>query len=323
MKAVVLERACRAEELYVSEVPVPEVKPGWVLVRVNGFGLNHSELILRRYEADAPYIHLPRIPGIECVGEIADPSDSSFKKGQRVVALMGGMGRSFDGSYAEYALLPAHHVFAVNNDMGWIGLAAIPETYFTAWGSLFESLRIEPSDTLLVHGGTSALGLAAIQLAKSIGCTVYATTRKKERFELLKQQGADFPLLDDGTLADRFRAVCPQGAAKMLELVRISSAAELTGFLVRHGTVCVTGTLDFNSGSNFDPIKNIPSGTYLTSFYSNYPTQQIMDEIFAHIRQHNLKPAIGRVFPLEKIADAHLLMEQNAANGKIVVSVSE
>lgn len=323
MKAVVLERTCRAEELHVSEVPVPEVKPGWVLVKVKAFGLNHSELILRRYEADAPYIRLPRIPGIECAGEIAGPSDSNFKKGQRVVALMGGMGRSFDGSYAEYALLPAHHVFAVNNDMGWIELAAIPETWFTAWGSLFESLRIEPSDTLLIHGGTSALGLAAIQLAKSIGCTVYATTRKKERFELLKQQGADFPLLDDETLADRFRAVCPEGAVKMLELVRISGAAELTSFLARHGTVCVTGTLDHNAGSNFDPIKNIPSGAYLTSFYSNYPTQQIMDDIFAHILQHNLKPIIGRVFPFERIADAHLLMEQNAANGKIVVSISE
>ncbi len=183
MKAVVLTKTCKAVDLHLSKVPIPSVKPGWVLVKVKAFGVNRSELFLRSYEANAPYIKLPRIPGIECVGEIADASDSSFRKGQRVIALMGGMGRSFDGGYAEYALLPISQVFKVDTDLSWIELAAVPETYFTAYGSLFDCLQLIYTDTLLIRGATSALGLAAMQFAKSIGCTVFASTRNKEKFD--------------------------------------------------------------------------------------------------------------------------------------------
>ena len=219
MKAVVLEKTCKAEEMIIKDMPIPEVKPGWVLVKVKAFGINRSEVILRSYEADAPYIKLPRIPGIECVGEIVDPSDSNFKTGQRVVALMGGMGRSFDGSYAEYALLPVSHVFNANTNLDWTEMASIPETFFTAYGSLFDCLQIQSEDILLIHGATSALGFAAIQLAKAIGCTVIGTTRKEERLEFLKEIGADFAILDDGTLSKQVMKAFPSGITKILELV--------------------------------------------------------------------------------------------------------
>jgi NADPH:quinone reductase len=232
------------------------------------------------------------------------------------------MGRSFDGSYAEYALLPISQIFTVHTSLDWISLAAIPETYFTAWGSLFDGMQLSYSDSLFIRGGSSALGLASIQLAKSIGCTVYATTRDSRKFELLKKQGADFTLCDDETLSDQFLSVCPGGVTKLLELVGITTFPQSVKFLAHHGCICVTGMLGHSDlTENFDPIKAIPNGVYLTSFYSNYPTQKIIDDIFAHIRQYNLQPAVGRVFPLEKIADAHLLMEHNTANGKIVITV--
>ncbi len=322
MRAVVLTKTCPAEDLRVSEVPVPVVKPGWVLVKVRAFGLNRSEVILRRHEADAPYIQLPRIPGIECAGVVADPSDSRFRAGQRVVALMGGMGRSFDGSYAEYALLPAHHVFTVDGDWDWVELAAIPETWFTAWGSLFEGLQLSSQDILYIHGGTSALGLAAMQNARSIGCTVLSTTRNVGKLDFLRAQGASLALLDDETLVDRVRAAFPSGVTKALELVWPMGFQNTAKLLKHRGIACVTGGLAHESPNGFDPIKGIPNGAYLTSFYSNFPTQAVMDEIFAHMRAHRLKPVVGRVFPLEKIAGAHLLMEQNEANGKIVVQVA-
>lgn len=94
MKAVVLSKPTLAENIKLTEVPVPQVRPGWVLVKVRAFGLNHSEQILRQNEIQADYIRKPIIPGIECAGEIAVPSDSRFQKGEKVVALMGGMGRS-------------------------------------------------------------------------------------------------------------------------------------------------------------------------------------------------------------------------------------
>ena len=168
-------------------------------------------MYLRSYEADEPYIKLPRIPGIECVGEIIDPSDSNLKPGQAVIALMGGMGRSFDGSYAEFALLPVSHVFTVERDLSWTELAAIPETYFTAYGSLFESLQLVPTDTIFIRGATSALGLASLQLAKNIGCLVAVSTRTAENIVLLKRYGADVVLLDDGTISRQFYDIFPKG----------------------------------------------------------------------------------------------------------------
>lgn len=322
MKAVVLERTCSAEEMIIKDVPIPEVKPGWVLVKVKAFGINRAEISLRKYEADAPYIKLPRIPGIECVGEIADPSDSNLKTGQRVVALMGGMGRSFDGSYAEYALLPVSHVFNANTELDWTEMAAIPETFFTAYGSLFECLQIQLNDIILIHAATSALGFATIQLAKSIGCTVIGTTRKEERLEVLKEIGADYAILDDGTLSKQVMQLFPSGITKVLELVGPTAIEETSKLLKKHGIICSTGQLGGASAQGFDVIKSIPNGVYLSSFYSNYPTQEIIDEIFNHIKQYNLKPHISKVFSLNEIAKAHLMMEQNKANGKIVVLVS-
>lgn len=132
MRAVVIDKPTKAEDIFLREVPIPEVKSGWVLVKIMAFGLNHSEQILREYEIERDYIKKPVIPGIECVGLIEDPSDSGLPKGQKVAALMGGMGRSFDGSYAEYALLPVSHVFPIETRLSWEEIAAVPETYYTA-----------------------------------------------------------------------------------------------------------------------------------------------------------------------------------------------
>ncbi|MDS0524312.1 zinc-binding dehydrogenase [Clostridium sp. SHJSY1] len=322
MKAVKLEKTCKAEEMIIKDIPIPEIKPGWVLVKIKAFGINRSEVIFRSYEANASYITLPRIPGIECVGEIVNPSDSNFKTGQHIVALMGGMGRSFDGSYAEYALLPVSHVFQVNTNLSWTEMAAVPETFFTAYGSLFDCLQIQSEDIILIHAATSALGIAAIQLAKSVGCTVIGTTRKEERLEFLKEIGADFSMLDDGTLSKQIRNVFPEGLTKVLELVGPTAIEDTSKLLKKHGIICSTGQLGGSALQRFDVIKSIPNGVYLSSFFSNYPTQEIIDEIFNHIKKYNLKPHISKVFTLDEIAKAHLLMEQNKANGKIVVLVN-
>jgi NADPH:quinone reductase len=323
MKAVVLEGACSARELRLSTVPIPSVIPGWVLVKVRAFGINRSEVYMRTVEADSPHIKLPRIPGIECAGEIAEPSDSSFRKGQRVVALMGGMGRSFDGSYAEYSLLPSSNVFAIDIDLSWEDLAAIPETYFTAHGSLFDCLQLDPADHLLVRGATSALGLASVQLAKSIGCTVLGTSRQSSRLPILRDLGVDLPLLDDATLNERIRSARPDGIDKILELVGPATLRQSMLWLSYHGIICCTGVLGHRfSLDAFDPIKFIPNGVYLTSFFSNYPTQDRIDEIFRHLAAHQLRPVISQVYRFDQIGLAHELMENNNAVGKIVVTLN-
>lgn len=322
MKAVVLYKSCYPHELKISEVPVPEVIPGWVLIKVKAFGLNRSELFLRASEADEPYIKLPLIPGIECAGEIADPSDSNFEVGQIVVALMGGMGRSFDGSYAEYTLVPSKNVFKVDMAHGWEELAAIPETFFTAYGSLFDCLQLKSEDILLIRGGTSALGLSAIQLAKSVGVTVITSSRNENKRDLLMRHGADNVFIDDGTLPEQLFSQYPKGVDKALELIGPATLLESARLVRHHGIICSTGALGKKGLlNNFDPIKDILSGVYMTGFFSNYPTQTKINDIFDHIKKHKLHPLISKVFSLHEIGQAHTLMENNTANGKVIIKI--
>lgn len=320
MKAVVLTKPCKAEEMRLSDIPVPEVRSGWVLIKVRAFGINHSEVLLRQFEIAQDYIRKPIVPGIECVGEVSDPSDSGFRKGQRVVALMGGMGRSFNGSYSEYALLPTSHVFTIESRLDWAELAAIPETFYTAYGSLVMSLQLSRDDLLLVRGGTSTVGLAAIQLAKAIGARVVATTRSEKKANSLKEYGADDVIPEGDGFKDRFIGKYRAGANKVLELIGASTLRESLRITAYHGIVCHTGLLGGVYGlKNFDPIKEIPSGVYLTGFYSNYPTQAQITDMLNLIEQSDIRPIIARKFTLDRIADAHLLAEQRGQIGKIVV----
>jgi len=321
MRAVILNGTCEPQDMKIAQMDSPKVKPGWVLVKVKAFGLNHSEIVLRKYEADAPYIKKPIVPGIECAGVIEDPSDSHFKKGEKVVALMGGMGRSFDGSYAEYALLPQTHVFSIETSLDWIKMAAVPETFFTAYGSLFECLQLKKDDILLVHGATSALGIAAIQLAKTIGCIVIGTSRKPERMEFLQSIGADHAFVDDDMLNTEILKLFPNGISKVLELVGPVAIPKKSMLLRKHGIICSTGQLGGTLRDGFDVIKNIPNGVYLTSFYSNYPSQKIMEDIFKMIEEHHIELVVGSVMKLNQIGTAHELMERNQANGKVVIQV--
>ncbi len=313
MKAVVLDGPVSVEDIVLREIEIPAVVSGWVLVKVKAFGMNHSELILRREEIKYDYIKKPVIPGIECVGEIADPSDSWFKTGDKVIAMMGGMGRSFDGSYAEYALLPVHHVFKIESNLEWSELAAIPETYFTAWGSLFECLQLKKEDVLLIRGASCALGLASIQIAKTLGCRVIATTHKNKYLDAIGN--ADEAIIDDGRLKGKVRDI-----TKVLDLVGPKSLIDTLKSVEKGGIVCQTGILGGVYALNgFDPIKDIPNGVYLTGFYSNYPTQAIVDDMFSFFNDNGLTPIHGPQYGFNEIKDAMLMQESGKAGGKIIV----
>jgi len=316
MKAVVLKSTCKADDLKVYEIDMPKIKDDWVLVKIIGFGINRSEVILRDYEADENYINLPIIPGIECVGEVINPSNTIFKKGDKVCSFMGGMGRNFNGSYAEYSLLPSKNVFKIKEEiftkLTIEEIIAIPETYFTAYGSI-KTLNLSESDSLLIRGATSATGLSAIQIASAIGCEIIATSRRENRFEKLKDSGANQCFVDDGNLASKIKC------DKVLELVGPKTLKDSMSLLNDNGICCVTGILGGKEIlSDFDPIKSCHN-KYLTSFFSNYPTQEIIDDIFNFVITHNINPAIGKVFnSLDDIGDAHKLMENNNAQGKII-----
>lgn len=319
MKALSITGITTAEDAALAEVPVPKTRPGWALVRVRGFGLNHAELELRRSEIRADYIKKPIIPGIEGVGEVADPSDTGLAIGDKVCMLMGGMGRAWDGSYAEYCLVPTSRLFAIPEaarNLLWATLAAIPETYYTAWGSLFEGLQLKPSDTLLVRGASCGLGYAAVQIAHALGCRVIATTHREEYASLLRDYGANEVVLDTGTLAQT-----DVHASKALELVGPKTLQDTMAHLLPGGICCNTGILGgIFTLDGFDPIKDIPNGRYLTSFFSNYPTQEAMDKIFAFVAEHGIGPNIAKVFSLESLSEALAMQESGGFQGKLVVT---
>ncbi|MBR3006416.1 MAG: zinc-binding dehydrogenase [Erysipelotrichaceae bacterium] len=315
MKAVVIDKVTKAEDIVLSEVEMPKVKPGWILVKVKAFGLNHSEQILRMSEINAEYIRKPIIPGIECVGVVEDPSDTDLLKGQKIMALMGGMGRSFNGSYAEYALLPRKNVFPIETDLSWSELSAIPETYFTAWGSLFECLKLQKEDTLLIRGATCALGYASIQIAKALGSKVIATTHRENKLSLLKE--ADERILDEGILERKI-----SGVTKALDLIGPKCLKDTLKAVEKNGIVCQTGLLGgVYTLNGFDPIKDIPNGVYLTGFFSNYPTVKTMNDIMSFINENRLSPCIGAVYSFENIRQAAIDMDHHKVNGKIVIEV--
>lgn len=319
MKAIIINGCCKADELRISEIPIPKVRPGWVLVKVHAAGLNHSEVLLRLFETNNDYITTPIIPGIECVGEIANASDTDFHIGDRVIAFMGGMGRSFNGSYAEYALLPYKNVFKVNTDMDWLSLAAIPETYYTAYGSLTECLMLKPDDCLLIRGATSTIGQAAIQLAKAIGSSVIATSRRESAFEILRKLGANECIIDDGSLAKKSYCLRPN---KILELIGPKTLHDSLLTVKRPGYVCNTGILgNIFTVEHFDPIKYIPNGVFLSGYFSNFPTKKNINKMMEIIQKNGITPLYSKVFNLDEIAQAHSILEDGSAGGKIILKM--
>lgn len=319
MRALSITGVTTAKQATLVEVPVPKTQPGWVLVRVRGFGLNHSELELRQSEIRAPYITKPIIPGIEGVGEVVDPGDTKLTTGTKVCMLMGGMGRMWNGSYAEYCLVPESHLFTIPESaegLSWTTLAAIPETYYTAWGSLFEGLKLGPSDTLLVRGASCGLGYAAVQIAHALGSHVIATTHRESYAPLLRGCGADEVILDNGTIA-----AIGMRVHKALELLGPKTLLDSMACLLPGGICCDTGILGgVFTLDRFDPIKSIPNGRYLTGFFSNYPTQEVIDELFTLVAKHNIEPVIAKAFPFENLVDALALQEEGGFQGKLVVT---
>lgn len=236
---------------------------------------------------------------------------------------MGGMGRVFDGGYAEYTLVPASQVQKIETALDWATLGALPEMVQTAHGSLHASLRLEAGQTLLIRGGTTSVGLAAAILAKSIDATVIATTRKPERRAMLKANGADHVVIDTGRIAAAVRARFANGVDRVLELVGTTTLLDSLMAAGRGGVVCMTGMVgDSWELERFSPMGAIPTAVSLTTYaggaedFMATPLQGFIDEL----EKGRIKAPIGKVFTIDRIVEAHRTMEDNKAGGKIVVT---
>jgi NADPH:quinone reductase-like Zn-dependent oxidoreductase len=321
MRAAVCVRSGGPEVLEIRELPVPAVREGWSLVRVKGAGLNRSEL--RTRQGHSPSVTFPRVLGIECVGVVAVSADPGLPDGTTVAAVMGEMGREFDGGYAEYALLPNALLMPVATTLPWDVLAALPETYLTAHGAL-DALGVQAGGRLLIRGGTSSVGMAAASIASGYGVETAATTRRHDKIDALTAAGVDHVLVDaDASLAAIVHAIWPDGPDHVLDLVGARTAVDSLHLVRRGGTVCVAGSLSGWLIPDFEPIAMIPPGTKLTAFHSDSlkgsAGASVLQRIIREVEAGVYRPNVDRVFRLDDIVTAHRYMEDNQATGKVVV----
>jgi len=320
MRAIVLDAPGPPGALQLREVPRPEPRDGWVLLRVEAFGLNRSELHTRLGLAGNA-VTFPRVLGIEATGTIEAAPGTDLPVGSKAVAMMGGMGRSFDGGYAEYTLVPASSVIPVDTELDWARLGALPEVLQTAWGSLTVGIALPARGTLLIRGGTSSVGIMAAMLAKRAGATVLSTTRRADRAESLRAVGVDHVIVDDGRVAAAVRALIPDGVDGALELVGAPTLRDTLRACRPGGTTCFTGMLSNKwIVEQFYPIEFIPTGVRLTAYgggASDLPSA-VLSEIASAIHRGELTWPV-EVYAMEDIARAHDDMEHDRVVAKQVV----
>lgn len=323
MKAAVTTKLGTPDVIQIQEVAKPIVKDGFVLIQVKAFGLNRSEIFTR--QGDSPNVKFPRIQGIECVGIVAEDPSKTYQPGQQVAALMGGMGRDFDGGYAEFALVPLIITFPFQSDLPWHVLGAIPEMFQTVSGSLNDALEVKKGETLLIRGGTSSIGMLACQLAKHYGLTVISTTRNLDKETHLKENGADEVLIDDGNIQPQLKIRYPNGVDKVLELIGTATLKDSLQCIRPKGIVCMTGILSGQwTMQDFTPMGDIPSLGRLTVYMgeANNINQKLLQDFIDSVKNGSIKLQIDKTFKLDQIVAAHQYMESNQAKGKIVVDLS-
>jgi NADPH2:quinone reductase len=323
MRAVVVSEPGGVDRLVVRDVPLPRIRPGWARIEVKAFGVNESEVTTRK-GLSSPDVTLPRVPGIECVGVVDEaPPGSGLRAGQQVATMMGGMGRSFDGAYAQYTLVPVGQIIPFDSELPWETLGALPEMFQTAYGSLGAGLDLRAGQTLLIRGGTSTVGLTAAAMAKDLGATVLSTTRRSERAEMLRGLGVDHPIVDDGTIADAVREICPDGVDAALELVGTRDLRDTLRSVRVHGTVCFTGALsDTWTLQDFSPLGYIPNGVRLTAYggaATDLPAEAFQRQLQA-IADGRLQVGIAKTYHgLESVGEAQTDLEARAVPGKHVI----
>ncbi len=322
MRAVVLDAPGGPEALRIQERPVPEPRAGEVLIRVHAFGINQSERHLRLGLATNAV--LPVVPGIEAVGRVAACPGGELPVGRRVATMMGGMGRVFDGGYAEYVRVPAQQVIPFHSDLGWDVLGAVPEMLQTAYGSLTVGLDVADGQTVLVRGGTSSVGLTICALSRRLRFTVVATTRSEAKVERLAEAGADHVVLDDGSVADVVRDLVPKGVDGAVELVGTNTLPDTLRCVRRHGTVCFTGMLSNQwTVPDFYPIDYLPRGVRLTAYAgeaSDLPPD-VLQDFLDDVRANRVTVPIARTYAFDDIVAAHRDLDLGAHAGKLVVVV--
>lgn len=314
MKAVVISRAGGPEVLKIEESPIPKATTDQTVIHIKAFAVHRYEVLTR--EGGSPSVKFPRVIGIEAVGEVYQPSkNSKLAKGQRILVVNGGFGREFDGSEEEYALIPDSIIHPVDFEGSWVEFANYPETFYTAFGAL-KTTKLQTGQTLLVRGGTTGVGMAAMVMANAMGIKVTSTTRRQERRQMLLDMGAiDVVVDEDGKLQT------DEEFDGFLDMVGAPVVSDSLAHVKRGGYYTTVGLL---SGKwiweNFDPFENI-GGKYITAFDGVDINDEIINEMFKLINDNHLTIPISKVFKLDDIQAAQeYIMKRDRPMGQVIVT---
>ena len=318
MKAVVVSTPGGPEVLEVVERPKPVLKAGWTLVKIQGFGINHSEIFTRK--GQSPSVKFPRVLGIECVGFVEETTRPDLKIGQQIISIMGEMGRAFDGGYAEYTLLPNEQIYPIKTELDLESLIALPETYYMAFGS-FLNLKIGEKDSVLVRGATSGVGIAFAKLLKGQFPEIHlaGTSRNLAKEEQLKAVGFDQVILEkDGVLHTK------EQFDKVLDLVGPSAILDTFARTAEGGIICSCGLLGGQwTVPDFDPIEMLSRNLYLTTFASGNVSHDKLQALVDFVEQYRVDVRPEKVYKIDQIQEAHAYLEGSHSFGKVIVKNEE
>lgn len=324
MEAIVITKFGGPDVLQIQKVPKPEPVTGEVLIQVKAFGLNHAEMHMRKGEWD----EWNPISGLECVGVVASCPGGEFPVGRKVIGVMGGMGRNRPGGYGGFVNVPVPNVVGFDSGLPWEQLAAIPEVYSTAYSCVSTILDIKKGESVLIRGATSTIGQAAVRLAVEKGAKITATTRRRERFDMLRSMGVAEAQIEQKQLGDQLSP--GRKFDKVLNLIGNTVLLESISLTRVGGRILQAGWLGGLAPLiDFNPMIQMESGVHFSLFHSKnlgtleFPMSGIpLQEIITKIENKAWNAEPSHVFERADIVRAHELLDSHNAGGKIVVKVT-
>lgn len=325
MKQVVFDAPGGPEVLSLREVPIPEPKPGEVLVRVVGAGVNRPDILQRAGLYPPPAGASPHL-GLEISGYVEQVFDaaSGFKAGQAVCALVSG------GGYAEYLCIPAQQLMRVPRGLSVLHAAALPETCMTVWSNVFERCALAPHETFLVHAGASSIGLTAIAMAKAHGATVAATVSNPEKALACTKAGADHVFFYTEPAWEQKIAASLPGVDVILDFVAGSNLDKNLNLLAVEGRLCIIAQLsgrvaELDMGKLMMRRLTVTGSTLRarSAAYKAHLSLVLQERVWPHVEVGLFTPCVHQVFPFEQVRQAHEVLESRANIGKVLLSFAD
>jgi NADPH2:quinone reductase len=313
------------EVMTIARKPLPVLKPGEILVRVEAVGINRPDVAQRQGNYPAPKDASP-ILGLELAGEIVDvaPGVTEFSIGNKVCGLANG------GAYAEYCAIPAGQALRLPNGYDAVRAAALPENYFTVWANLFQMAGLTEGESVLIHGGSSGIGTTAIQLAHAFGADVFTTAGSKEKCDACVKLGARRAInYREEDFAAVIQVETSGGVDAILDMVGAAYLEKNLASLAKDGCLSI---IAFLSGSQAEKVNLAPimvkrltiTGSTMrprTAEEKRAIRDDLLSQVWPLLDAGTIAPVIHQTFAFDKVVEAHRMMEASSHIGKIMLKL--